>query len=93
MQNSSDINDSSDSNELFVSKANRPLGEVLIEAGLITASQIELALQLQSTSNLRIGEILASHNWIEQQTADFLCRKVGKFTQAGKKETVSLLFP
>jgi len=69
MQNSSDRND------LLISKNNRPLGEVLIEAGLITASQIEFALQLQSTSQLRIGEILASHNWIEQQTADFFAEK------------------
>ena len=59
------------SNELLASKANKPLGEILIEAGLITASQIEFALQQQSTSDLRIGEILASHNWIKQQTADF----------------------
>ncbi|MEM8720482.1 MAG: pentapeptide repeat-containing protein [Cyanobacteria bacterium P01_G01_bin.39] len=62
---------SSDENKLLTSKASRPLGETLIEAGLITASQIEFALQLQSSNKLRIGEILASHNWIKQQTADF----------------------
>ncbi|MEM8676039.1 MAG: pentapeptide repeat-containing protein [Cyanobacteria bacterium P01_G01_bin.67] len=65
------MSNSSNRNELLISKARRPLGEILIEAGLITASQIEFALQLQSSSNLRIGEILASHNWIKQQTADF----------------------
>ncbi|MEO0687840.1 MAG: low-complexity protein, partial [Cyanobacteria bacterium J06649_11] len=65
----------SDNNDLFIPNTNRPLGEVLIEAGLISASQIEFALQLQSTSNMRVGEILASHNWIKQQTADFFAEK------------------
>jgi len=89
MQNSSG---SSDSDELFVSKANRPLGEVLIEAGLITASQIELALQLQSTSDLRIGEILASHNWIEQQTADFFVEKWENLLKQEKKQPLVYYF-
>ena len=65
----------SNSNEVLMPKGTRPLGEILIEAGLITASQMEFALQLQSSSNLRIGEILASHNWIKQQTADFFAEK------------------
>ena len=57
------------------SKSTKTLGEVLIEAGLITANQIEFALQQQLQSNKRIGEILASHNWIEQQTADFFAEQ------------------
>lgn len=65
----------SSSNELLISKSNRPLGETLIEAGLISASQLEFALQLQADSKLKIGEILASHHWIEQQTADFFAEK------------------
>ncbi|MEL6442496.1 MAG: pentapeptide repeat-containing protein [Cyanobacteria bacterium J06621_8] len=65
------MSNSSNSNELLISKARRPLGEILIEAGLINANQLEFALQTQSTSDLRLGEILASHNWIKQQTADF----------------------
>ncbi len=73
------------SNEALISKANRPLGEILIEAGLITASQIEFALQLQATSNLRVGEILASHNWIKQQTADFFAENWTKLLDQKQK--------
>ena len=49
----------------------RPLGAILLEAGLISAVQIEIALQEQKDNPLRIGEIFASHNWIRQETADF----------------------
>ena len=65
------MQNSANRDELLISKSNRPLGETLIEAGLISASQLEFALQLQTDSKLRIGEILASHKWIKQQTADF----------------------
>jgi len=61
--------------EIVISKTNRPLGEVLIEAGLISASQLELALQQQRNDSRRVGEILASHNWIKQKTADFFVEK------------------
>ena len=86
------MQNSPNSNELIVSSAKRPLGEVLIEAGLITASQIEFALQLQSSSNLRIGEILASHNWIEQKTADFFAEKWLKLLEQDKKKPLVYYF-
>lgn len=67
--------DMSNADKLLTSRSNKPLGEILIEAGLITASQIEFALQQQSQSEKRIGEILAEHNWIKQQTADFFAEQ------------------
>jgi tetratricopeptide (TPR) repeat protein len=52
------------------------LGEVLQEAGLISAAQIEIALQDQAQSkNLKIGEILAFRGWIKQETADFFAEQ------------------
>jgi uncharacterized protein YjbI with pentapeptide repeats len=86
------MQNSSNSNELLVSTARRPLGEVLIEAGLITATQIEFALQLQSTSHQRIGEILASHNWIKQQTADFFAEKWADLLQQKQKKPLVYYF-
>ena len=55
------------------SRQKKPLGQLLNEAGLISAQQIELALREQIVNNpdTRIGEILASKGWINQQTADF----------------------
>lgn len=51
----------------------KPLGQLLNEAGLISAQQIETALidQLVNNSPKKIGEIFAERGWIEQQTADF----------------------
>ena len=49
----------------------KPLGELLAEADLISIHQVEIALQEQKQYNLRLGEILASHSWIKQATADF----------------------
>lgn len=89
MQN---LSNSSHSNELLISKVNPPLGEVLIEAGLITASQIEFALQLQSTSHLKIGEILASHDWIKQQTADFFALKWADLLEQKQKKPLVYYF-
>jgi len=86
------MQNSTDSNDLFIPNSNRPLGEVLIEAGLITASQIEFALQLQSSSKMRVGEILASHNWIEQQTADFFAEKWGKLLKQKQKKPLIYYF-
>ena len=51
---------------------NKLLGETLQQAGLITNSQIQVALvDREYNQELRIGEILAIRGWIEQQTADF----------------------
>ena len=54
---------------------NKPLGQILAEAGLISMSQIELALREQKQSHLKIGEILTLHGWIKQQTADFFAQQ------------------
>lgn len=58
-----------------ISSNKKPLGELLVEAGLVAISQIELALQEQKQSNLRIGEILVSHGWIGQKTVTFFVER------------------
>lgn len=53
-----------------------PLGQVLQQAGLISAPQLEIALRDQvEYSDLRLGEILALRGWIKQETADFFAEK------------------
>lgn len=89
MANSSSI---TNNNELLISQANKPLGEILIEAGLITASQIEFALHQQASSNLKIGEILASHNWIAQETADFFVQQWPKLIKQKQKKPLVYYF-
>ncbi len=62
-------------NDYSSSYFNKPLGQILVEAGLISMSQIELALREQEQSNLKIGEILTLHGWIKQETADFFAEQ------------------
>ncbi|MGK7943205.1 MAG: hypothetical protein AB4058_01900 [Microcystaceae cyanobacterium] len=48
------------------------LGELLRQAALISQDQLQLALIEQANyNNLKIGEILALHGWVSQETADF----------------------
>lgn len=54
------------------SLSKQPLGETLKEAGLICASQIEVALLDQDYyPELCLGEIMALRGWIKKRTADF----------------------
>ena len=78
--------------ELLISKTNRPLGEILIEAGLITAGQLEFALQQQQSEGRRIGEILASYNWVEQKTADFFAEKWSNLINQKQKKPLVYYF-
>ena len=79
-------------NEILTSTNKKPLGEILIESGLITASQIEIALQQQSEKDLRVGEILASHNWIKQKTADFFATQWDELIQEKQKKPLVYYF-
>ena len=50
----------------------QPLGEILQQSGLISASQLEVALyDLHNYPGMRIGEAITSRGWIQQITADF----------------------
>ena len=53
----------------------KTLGEILREADLVSARQIESALQAKiQYPNLRIGEILAQKEFIKPETADFFAQ-------------------
>lgn len=51
------------------------MGQILVEAGLISINQIEIALREQEDCDLRIGEILVAHGWIKQATIDFFAEQ------------------
>ncbi|MDZ8052356.1 MAG: tetratricopeptide repeat protein [Aulosira sp. ZfuVER01] len=54
----------------------KPLGKVLQQADLISSEQIEIALKEQTQlAGLRLGEILAAHGWLKQETADFFSQQ------------------
>ena len=50
----------------------KPIGEILTMANLLSSSQIELALMDQKAyHNMRIGEIFVLRGWLKQKTVDF----------------------
>lgn len=54
----------------------KPLGGYLIEAGLLTPAQVDVALNDQKLTGMRFGEILAARGWVKQQTIEYLMQKV-----------------
>ena len=71
------------------SQSNKPLGEILLEAGLISIYQMEIALQEQEQYHLKIDEILVTHGWIKQKTADFLSKKWSTVIQKPPKRPIA----
>jgi len=58
-------------------RTEKPLGVYLVEAGIVTPDQVKIALNEQKLSQKqRLGEILSSHGWVEQQTIEYLVDKV-----------------
>lgn len=54
----------------------KPLGEYLVEAGLIAPAQVTVALNDQTVTGLRFGEILAKRGWVREQTIEYFMDKV-----------------
>jgi hypothetical protein len=54
------------------------LGAYLIDAGLITPSQVDVALNDQEfmDDGMRFGDVLVARGWVKQQTLDYLIAKV-----------------
>jgi hypothetical protein len=71
--------DSSDRDQSAWASGSTPrkrLGGYLVEAGLLTPSQVDVALNDQKLTGMRFGEILAARGWVKQQTIEFLMQKV-----------------
>ena len=65
----------------------KPLGAILQRAGLVSSSQIEMALQQQKQGHkLRIGDILVMQGWLNPQTADFFAEKFWTLLTRQSKE-------
>ncbi len=82
--------------------ANKPLGKYLVEAGLITPSQLERALEAQKSTGARLGEIIANKGWVGQETIEYFMEKVilperGNFhppqSHLKKNSSQNLFFP
>ncbi len=65
----------SQGNQTSLAESKR-LGDYLIEAGLLTQSQIEVALADQMTTGLRFGEVLTRRGWVKEETIEYLMKKI-----------------
>ncbi|MEM9136959.1 MAG: hypothetical protein AAGB01_06385 [Cyanobacteria bacterium P01_F01_bin.42] len=52
------------------------LGSYLVEAGLLTPAQIQVALADQQLAGVRLGEVLVRRGWIKEETVEYFMRKV-----------------
>lgn len=71
--NSNANNDSSKQKNLADGKK---LGNYLMEAGLLTTAQIEVALADQQITGMRLGEVLVRRGWVKEETIEYLMQKV-----------------
>jgi hypothetical protein len=63
--------------ESSVLRTNRKrLGGHLIEAGLLTPAQVDVALNDQQSTGMLFGEILVARGWVKRQTIEYLMKKV-----------------
>ena len=70
-------------NSLFT----QPIGQVLKQAGLISSSQLNLALRDQSFhKQVLIGEIMALKGWIKIETVDFFVDCLPSLIQTKQKQ-------
>jgi N-acetylglucosaminyldiphosphoundecaprenol N-acetyl-beta-D-mannosaminyltransferase len=66
------------------SRAYRKFGEYLVEAGLVTESDVQAALAEQQLTGMRLGAILAGRGLVGQQTVDFLVEQVTQMSNNGE---------
>lgn len=64
------------SRDAHASPRGKRLGGYLVEAGLLTPAQVDVALNDQKITGMRFGEILAARGWVKQQTIEYLMQKV-----------------
>ena len=54
----------------------KQLGAYLVDAGLLTADQINVILNDQQATGMRFGEIVTARGWVKEQTIEWIVEKV-----------------
>jgi hypothetical protein len=81
---------SADNSPISLTESKR-LGDYLVEAGLLTEAQIEVALADQVMTNLRFGEVLIRRGWLKEETIEYLMQKVILPERTGHQNVTSYL--
>ncbi|MGL5083412.1 MAG: WecB/TagA/CpsF family glycosyltransferase [Microcoleaceae cyanobacterium] len=67
----------------------QPIGEILQQAGLLTAAQVELILKVQAQHrHLRFGAIQAQQGWLKPETVDFFADQFPSFAIERHKKPI-----
>jgi len=70
----------------------RPVGQTLIEAGLLSTEQVRMILHTQAEGKKqRFGDILAQQNWLKPETVDFFAEEIPRLAIQQQKKTNWLL--
>lgn len=56
--------------------SSKKIGSYLVDAGLLTADQINVALNDQQATGMRFGEIIVARGWLKEQTVEWIMAKV-----------------
>lgn len=59
-----------------MSTSAKKIGGYLVDAGLLTAAQISVALNDQQSTGMRFGEIVVARGWLKEQTVEWVMSKV-----------------
>jgi hypothetical protein len=68
------------------------LGEILQEAALISAAQLEVVLRDQQSYQLPLGEILHLRGWLNQKTADFFVEQWSSLLNSSSRHPLGYYF-
>jgi hypothetical protein len=52
------------------------LGGYLVDAGLLSEGQVDVALHDQQATGMRFGDIIVERGWISRQTIEYFTNKV-----------------
>ena len=65
------------------------IGTCLVEAGLLTPDQVEVALTEQKQTTQRLGEVISSRGWVRQQTIDYIVNQMAQPQPADTSAPIS----
>jgi hypothetical protein len=57
-----------------LSSSSKCIGNYLLEAGLLSAAQVDVILSDQASTGMRFGEIAVSRGWLKEQTIEYLMK-------------------
>ena len=52
------------------------IGSYLIDAGLVTEAQVDVALNDQKSTGMKLGEVMVMRGWVKEKTMRFIVNKV-----------------